>query len=109
MLLTKRKIITAQSALDSLGLLSQSEIEAGDGFLFQVKFGAGTSAGSVVIETADDDTFTGVWAVLQTIAWAAANRQHQYYAPGPQLSIRARISVAIVGGTIDVTAKVVGS
>lgn len=65
-----------------------------------VIFGAATTAGSVVIEAAHDKNYTGTWANLATIAWAAATRVHQAYIPGPQIAIRVRV-VSVTGGTVD--------
>jgi len=65
-----------------------------------VEFGAGTSAGSVVIEAAHSKSYAGTWANLATIAWAAASRVHQAYIPGPQIAIRVRV-VSVTGGTVN--------
>jgi hypothetical protein len=98
-----KKIIAAQSALDSAGIAPPSEAERADFMDFLVVFGAGTSAGAVVIEEAHDPAYTGVWAVLATITWAVtANKVFSARVVGGAHAIRARIGTAIVGGTVDV-------
>jgi hypothetical protein len=67
-----------------------------------VVFGAGTSAGVVTLETAPNAEWTGTWASLGTATWSAANDVKYVRADGPVGAIRARISTAIVGGTVDV-------
>lgn len=66
-----------------------------------VIFGAGTSAGSVVIETAHDRAYTGAWHTVATIAWSAANKVHYVSNVGPLMALRARVVLA-TGGTVDV-------
>lgn len=95
------KVIDALSALDAGhtfdAFVSQHTQESS----IYIVFGAGTSAGAVVVETSHDRTFTGVWANLATVNWAAASRVHHVAITGIFRALRVRISTAIVGGTID--------
>jgi hypothetical protein len=69
--------------------------------LITLVFGAGTTAGTVVIEGSHDPNYAGAWANLATVAWTAASTVKQVTVAGPFQYLRARISVAVVGGTID--------
>lgn len=100
--LTFKKVMDAKSALNEEGKILPDVGRRTDNLTAYVVFSTGTTAGTVVIEAAHDDTFTGTWANLATVAWAAANRVHQVDVKGNQRAIRARISVAITGGTVDV-------
>lgn len=102
------KLLTAQSALDTAALLPEVSGSKAEGTLVVVTFGAGTSAGVVQVEGAADPNFTGTWAVLATITWAAANRAHETFISGSFLARRVRISTAIVGGTVDVDYLITG-
>ena len=102
------ELLTAASALDAAGSLPEVTGSKAAGTLIIVTFGAGTSAGAVVIEGCADPNFTGTWATLATVNWAAANRAHEVFIAGSFLARRARISVAIVGGTVDVDYLITG-
>lgn len=106
-LLSITKLITALSAQDAVGAVG-NEVQHAEASSFYVAFGGGTSAGAVVIEGAHDPTYTGTWAVLATLTWAAANRVHNAAIAGNHIALRARISVAIVGGTVDVWSIITG-
>lgn len=69
--------------------------------LLEVEFGAGTSAGAVVLESAARADYTGTWVLEGTVTWAAASKAHNVIGTGPKGAWRVRISVAIVGGTVD--------
>jgi hypothetical protein len=68
-----------------------------------VEFGAGTSAGVVMLETAANEN--GPWVLVPsgTFTWAAASTVLYGRFDGPFYAVRARISTAIVGGTTTVT------
>lgn len=102
------KLLTAQSALDTAALLDRTSGNKAEGTLIVVTFGPGTTGGVVVIEGAATDNFTGTWAVLATITWAAANRAHETFISGAFLSRRVRISSAILTGTVDVDFLITG-
>lgn len=63
-----------------------------------VKFSAGTTGGTVVIESSDNENFTGNWHTEATVAWTVADKQVAVLLDGPFMFLRARISVAITGG-----------
>src|SRR3989304_2209693 len=102
------KIIDAQSAGDTIGLIPQFQSGHYTESAFYVRFGAGTSAGVVVIETAVEDDDTGTWANLATVTWSAVSKNHHVAITGVFRALRARISTAIVDGTVDVTAILMG-
>lgn len=66
-----------------------------------IVWSAGTSAGAVQVETANDATYTGTWAPLgDPVAWTAVSRQDVVQITGVNVALRTRISTAIVGGTV---------
>lgn len=101
------EIITDQSALDTVGLFGEGKPY----FYGQYKeiggyvvFSAGCSAGIVVLETAPDFDYTGIWANLATINFASPSKAHQVAITGVFRAARFRISSAIIGGTVKVRA-----
>ena len=96
-----KRLLNAQSALNTVGNADGDK----QGVAFQtaiyVVFNAGTSAGVVVVETSHDPNYTGTWANLATVTWAAATKCHVVQITGNYLALRVRISTAIVGGTVD--------
>ena len=95
-------IMDALSALDAARIIPRQVISNVRESALYVVFGPGTTAGSVVVEAAHADDFTGTWANLATVNWAAANRVHIAAITGAHMVVRVRISVAIVGGTVSV-------
>lgn len=94
-------LLVGASALDTAALLPFDKGSSAEGTLIHVTFSPGTSAGTVVIEGAPSPDYTGTWANLATVAWVAANRTHETFISGSYLGRRVRISVAVVGGTVD--------
>ena len=96
-------VASGVSALNAAGAIPQAS-EA-DRFEVGVNFGAGTSAGTVVIESAHDPAFAGTWHIEATIAWAVVSSYKHASIVGPRRALRYRVSVAIVGGTVSIYAK----
>jgi len=103
MILYDARVAAAISALNAAGPIPQAE-EA-DRVEIGVNFSAGTSAGTIVIESAHDPAFAGTWHIEATIAWAVVSSYKHASIVGPRKALRYRISVAIVGGTVDIYAK----
>jgi hypothetical protein len=101
-------LLTGQSALNTAALLPFDAGSKAEGTLVHVTFGAGTTAGVVVIEGAPTPTYAGTWAILATITWAAASRTHETFIAGSYLGRRVRISTAIVNGTVDASYLITG-
>lgn len=101
-------LLSAQSALNTVANLDVVAGSKAEGTLIIVTFSAGTSAGVVLVEGAASPNFTGTWATLATITWAAANRAHETFISGAFLARRVRISTAIVGGTVNVDHLITG-
>lgn len=76
-----------------------------DHYVFYVEWGAATSAGTVVIEEADNKEYAGTWKTVGTCAWVAASQVDAVHLYGAYGALRARISVAVVGGTVTVRMK----
>lgn len=94
----------AKSALNALSdEIKPSDLGSVEELTYYIVFGAGTSAGAVQIESAHLPGYTGTWAAEGTpVAWAAATKVHKVSIQGASYVARARISTAIVGGTIDI-------
>jgi hypothetical protein len=88
------------SALNSVS--SVFAINAANELAGLVIWGAGTSAGQIVLEAADDTAgFTNGPEVLMTFDWAAAGKTERQRAQGPFPRLaRWRISTGVVGGTV---------
>jgi len=97
-----KKLIDAQTALNTAGYVGISEIAQIDESGFHIEFSSGSAAGQVVIETSSDPAYTGTWAILSTINWAAASKSHYVAITGVFRALRVRISSAITTGTVDV-------
>ena len=67
-------------------------------YTFHVLFATDSNAGQLVIETCHDPGFTGTWANVATVDYAAANREHYVSLTGCFRALRVRISTAIGGG-----------
>ena len=101
-----RKIMSAGVALDAKSdELTPADLGSVDELALYIVFGPGTSAGSVQVESAHVSGYTGVWAPEGSpVAWAAASRVHKVSIAGASFVTRARLSVAIVGGSVDIYA-----
>ncbi len=96
------KVMTGKSALNDTGT-GDVDTQGAPAVTLYVKFGTGTTAGAVQLEGSGDRTFAGTWASIgAAVAWAAANTTKYVTAAEAHRYVRARISVAIVGGTVDV-------
>lgn len=81
------------------------------GFHHHIKWASGTTSGTVVIECADDSTYSGTWAAIATIANNGGGTAYEdyVYSPAEPKAIRHRISVTVAGGaTPSVTTRLVG-
>src|SRR3970040_1201285 len=81
----------AKSALNDLGT-GPVDSHGAPAITMYVTFGAGTSAGAVQLEGGPDPPVA--WGVSSSVKYVAVNEAHRY--------VRARISTAVVGGTVDV-------
>lgn len=66
-----------------------------------VNWGAGTTAGAVIVESAATTTYAGTWVPLATVAWSAASKTDLVAITGVHGAIRTRVSVTITGGTVS--------
>jgi len=101
-----RKILDAQSVINTVsGELFPNDLASVSELAFYIVFGAGTSAGAIQIESSPIRGYTGTWAPEgSAVVWSAANKVHKVSIEGVSYCSRARISVGIVGGTVDVYA-----
>jgi hypothetical protein len=97
-----QKLMTAQSVIETAVVVGPGRVSRVREIALYVVFGAGTTAGAVVLEAAPDAAYTGTWANLATVSWSAATKVGLAQASGVHLAVRARISTGIVGGTVDV-------
>jgi hypothetical protein len=102
--IVSKTLIEALSAAEATGtVLGPAFASQARETTFYVIFGAGTTAGAVMIESAHDPAYTGTWAQQgSTVTWGAATRVHTVSITGTFLALRARISTVISGGTVTV-------
>lgn len=99
-----KKIISAGSALNTVGVVGPSIPTQDQEVSFTIAWGTGVSAGAVKIESAPDENYTGTWAVFATVTYVSgAPICDVVQITGNACAYRARISTAITGGTVDVT------
>lgn len=98
------RLLTAVVALDTTHVPIAAQSSQVRELRFYATYGPGTSAGVVTIEGSPDAAFAGVWAALGTIPWVAASKVETLRVEGVHLHVRARISTAIVGGSVSVDA-----
>lgn len=96
-----KKLLQAQSALNDAVEVPGDLLPQATEVAVYVEFGAGTNAGTVVVEGAHVANYGGTWANLGTVAWAAASRTHLVAITGAHAALRTRISVAVTGGTVN--------
>lgn len=65
-----------------------------------VEWSAGVTAGVVTFETSKTTTYTGTWDSLGTSSFSASAAD-TILVTGPLAAVRARISTAVVGGTVS--------
>lgn len=96
-----KKIMDAKSAQDEAAVIQPQIVKNARELAIYVVFGAGTSSGAVVIEASHDPEYSGTWANLATVNWAAATKVHEVSVTGVHKAVRMRISTVIAGGTVD--------
>lgn len=89
----------------SSGSATRSPHPASTHFNVEVEWGNGTSAGSVVVEAAPHDGWTGTWLNLTTFAWSAAGVVDMWRGTGPFGAIRTRI-VSLTTANQGITSRV---
>jgi hypothetical protein len=95
-----QKLFVAQSALDTLSVV----VDCINFERFRVYHigTAGVTAGAIQIEHSPDPSFSGTWLVLATPDTVAANAVKSIAIGVSVLRyVRARISTAVTGGTVD--------
>lgn len=73
---------------------------------WSVIWSAGVSSGVVVIEAANSSTYSGTWAQIDQLDFAAAPGANSMVTgtyPGPFQFVRARVTTNVVGGTVTAT------
>lgn len=97
-----QKVLSAKSAIDTVGTVPQADqVPHAWQHQLHVEFSGGTSAGAVVMEGAARPDYTGAWSILGTVTWSAATKTGSVSVNQNLVAVRARISVGIVGGTVD--------
>jgi len=97
-------LIGNKSALGEVGYVEERQLSRGRELVFYTLFDLGTTAGQVTIEGAHDAAFTGTWASLSKVNWAAGNRVHHTAVTGVHAAVRVRVSIGIANGTVSVYA-----
>ena len=99
--------VTSQTLLSGQSATTAASREIGATFMNQcretavyVQWSAGTSAGVVTVESADQAGYSGTWAPLATVTWSAESSESLVQITGVMGAIRTRISTTITGGTV---------
>lgn len=71
---------------------------------FYVEFSDGVTAGQVVFEAAHSVAYAGRWAKLASVTASGGGRVHHVAVTGVHFAQRARITQAVIGGTVNVYA-----
>lgn len=82
------------------------------GFHHYIKWATGVTAGSVIIETADDSAYAGTWAPIVTITNNGGGTAYEdyVYSPGQPKALRHRVGTNISGGGApSVTTRIEGT
>ena len=75
-----------------------------DAFGLYVVFGAGTVGGTVVLETAPQAEWKGLWHPLGSVTWLRESRAHYLGVRGAFTALRVRVAEPIAGGIVRVYA-----
>lgn len=89
------------------------EIGANDELAFYFESIGTTSGGTVLIETASRQNYSGTWSTMQTVSasdFTGTAQKSYHFSPNAYAWVRVRVSSTITGGgSIVVTAKKQGS
>jgi hypothetical protein len=99
-----QKFMVAQTTQDVVALLPTDYAGHYVESTFYIVWSVGSAAGSVVVETAHDPVYTGLWSNLGTSNFSAANKVTSISISGVYAAVRIRIATAITTGTVDVWA-----
>lgn len=102
-------LIDAKTAQNEAGYFDVVECANGNEFGFDVEFDHTSAAGAVLIETAANRNYAGLWAVLATVTWSAIDKSHHVAVAGSYRVIRARIGTAVTTGTVTVRGTINGN
>lgn len=103
MALFRRQIMSALSALDAVSdVLNMTDVGNINEITFYLVGSAGISAGAIQVEEADNPEYAGTWAPNGSPVTVTASAVKTVKVTGVQAAMRARISTAIVDGTVDV-------
>ena len=107
-------VVVDQVVLNAQSVLGQTSMPIARGSLLQlremvvyVEFGDKTTGGQVTVEAAYTQAYPGTWAKVATIDWDGDTQCQCVQVTGVHGALRARISKAILGGTV--TVKVIGN
>lgn len=98
---TAQRLINTKSASGQTGTVGGPMANCRETAIY-VDWGAGVASGVVTVETAVDQNYTGTWAPLSVVTFAAtAPKQDVVQITGVHWAIRTRISTIVAGGTIN--------
>jgi hypothetical protein len=90
--------------VSAAGTSKEVVVNGGSNGKIMIVGAAGVTAGAVTIEEAPVSGYAGTWAAIGTALTVIANGVVSVALTGPWKVVRARISTAVVGGTITVYA-----
>jgi hypothetical protein len=105
MALFRRQIMSGLSALNAVSdVLNMTDVGNINEITFYIVGSAGIGAGAVQVEEAHADDYAGAWAPNGSPVNAVVSGEATVKITGVSAAMRARISTAIVGGTVDIWA-----
>jgi hypothetical protein len=97
-------LMTTQQDVETAVVLGRDRVALIRELTVYATFDADSTAGVITVESAPHEDYTGTWASLGTITWAAADRCHALAITGVHLAVRIRISTAVSDGFVDIDA-----
>lgn len=87
--------------VSSLGASAVFSADGADKHVVYVVGSTGVTAGAVTLEASHDAAYSGTWDTLATVA-VPAGAVDSVVIDAPHRFVRARVSTAVVGGTVSV-------
>lgn len=72
------------------------------GIVYYCVWSSTVSSGQVLVESAHDAAFTGIWAKIATFDFSQPNKCDVFSFSGPYTAHRCRVSAIIGNGTVDI-------
>lgn len=98
---TNQQMLTSASTLNTASVVGAGFMPRCRETAIYAQWGAGVTTGTIVVESAHDQAYTGTWANMATVAWTSQLKEDIVQITGVHNAIRTRVSGALAGGTIN--------